>query len=646
MTFVRTFIDWLTLRSVEPGLAQAQYGELQRQIPLLYALLSVNGVAVAFTHHGTAPKWMTIWIPALLVSVSAIRLITWLRRSPGTLSEAEALKRLRRTTLLGAVIALAHVGWPLQLGQYGNEHQQTHVAIFIAITVIGCIFCLMHLPQAALSVTAIVTLPYLAYYMSPGDAIFTAIGFNILLVTLVMIRVLLNSFDGFGKLIRTQIETKRLNEAVTKLAHTDMLTGLPNRRLFFQQADARIDECRRQRRPLALGVIDLDRFKAANDTFGHLFGDQLLEAVGARLIEVFEGNGLVARLGGDEFGFILEAEESVVADLAARACQRLAEPFLLEEVRVSIGASCGIASIRDIPGTSRALYDGADYALYKSKSERRGFATLYSPEHERSIRSERAIEAALQVADLQNEMTVHLQPIASLNGDAVCAFEALARWTSPQLGFVRPDIFIPLAERTGIMHRLTLTLLEKALTALKHVPGETRLSFNLSAHDITCTETIVAITSLVTTSGIDPSRLVLELTETAVVRDFTAAQASIWLLRALGIKIALDDFGTGQSSLSYLRRLPIDMVKIDKSFVAGAEEPKGRDLLCAIVAFCKSMGMKCVAEGVETASQLHLLRSIGCDDYQGYLLAKPMAVDELMLWEDSRVQPQWLSRSA
>ncbi|SMD10668.1 diguanylate cyclase (GGDEF) domain-containing protein [Fulvimarina manganoxydans] len=646
MTLVKKLLDWLALRSVEPGLAQAQYRQLQRQIPLLYALLSVNAVAVAFTHHGTAPVWMTFWIPGLLVAVSAIRLLMWLRSPSALVTDMEALRHLRRTTILGAVISLAYICWSLKIGEYGNEHQQAHVAIFIAITVIGCIFCLMHLPQAAFTVTAIVTLPYLAYYVSPDDAVFTAVGLNILLVTLVMIRVLLNSFDGFSKLIRTQIETERLNKEITKLAHTDMLTGLPNRRLFFSEADASIGRCRREGRPLALGVIDLDRFKAANDTFGHLFGDQLLEAVGARLTEVFEGHGLVARLGGDEFGFILEAEESVVADLAARACQRLAEPFLLEEVRVSIGASCGIASIRDIPGSSRALYDGADYALYKSKSERRGFATLYSPEHERSIRSERAIEAALQVADLQNEMTVHLQPIASLNGDAVCAFEALARWTSPQLGSVRPDIFIPLAERTGIMHRLTLTLLEKALTTLKHVPGETRLSFNLSAHDITCTETIVAITSLVTTSGIDPSRLVLELTETAVVRDFTAAQASIRLLRALGIKIALDDFGTGQSSLSYLRRLPIDLVKIDRSFVAGAEEPKGRDLLCAIVAFCKSMGMKCVAEGVETASQLHLLRSIGCDEYQGYLLAKPMPIDELMLWEDSRVQPQWLSRSA
>ena len=646
MRVVKQFFDWLALRSVEPGLAQAQYGELQRQIPLLYALLGVNAVAVAFTHHGTAPLWLTLWIPSLLVTISAVRLFVWLKSSSAPVSEAQALHHLRRTTVLGALIALAYISWSLTLGQYGEGHQQTHVAIFIAITVIGCIFCLLHLPQAALTVTAIVTVPYLAFYVSPNDAVFTAIGLNILLVTLVMIRILLNSFDGFSKLIRTQIETERLNREVTKLAHTDMLTGLPNRRHFFRQADASIERCRREGRPLALGVIDLDRFKAANDTFGHLFGDHLLEAVGTRLHEIFEGHGLLARLGGDEFAFIVEADESAVANLAGQACQLLAEPFLLDEVTVSIGASCGIASIRDISGTSRALYDGADYALYRTKSERRGFALFYSPEHERSIRSERAVEAALQVANLEAEMAVHLQPIARIDGEAICALEALARWTSPQLGPVRPDVFIPLAERAGIMHRLTLTLLGKALASLQRVPGDVQLSFNLSAHDITCSETILAIMSLVKRSGIDPTRLVMELTETAVVRDFPAAEASIRLLRSLGINIALDDFGTGQSSLSYLRRLPIDKVKIDRSFVAGAEDEAGRELLCAVVAFCKSMRMKCIAEGVEDMAQLQFLHAIGCEYFQGYLLARPMPVEAFLAWDAKRAGPVGLSRSA
>ncbi len=636
MTAMTRFSDWFWLKSVDPALANAQYGEVQGQIPLLYALLSVNAVAVAYTHHGAAPAWMTVWVPAALVAISTVRLFTWTRRSERSVAGAEAIRLLRRTILLGSFIALAYISWSLKLGQYGNEHQQTHVAIFIAITVIGCIFCLMHLPQAALAITAIVTLPYLGYYVSSGDAVYNAIGFNILLVTLVMIRVLLNSFGGFNKLIRSQAETERLNGEITKLAHTDMLTDLPNRRLFFSEADSRVERCRKAGQELALGVIDLDRFKAANDTFGHLLGDQLLEAVGGRLREVFKCRGLVARLGGDEFAFVVEGDTARSMDLAGQACQALSEPFPLGDLTVSIGASCGIATTADIPGGSRALYDGADYALYKAKSERRGFVTLYSPEHERRIRSDRDVEAALLAADLNAEMAVHFQPIACVADGRIMAFEALARWDSPRLGRVPPDTFIPLAERAGIIHRLTLALLAKALACMENFPAGAKLSFNLSAHDLTCHETVVSIMALVRRSGIEPSRLIMELTETAVIRDFDTADASIRLLRSLGLQIALDDFGTGQSSLSYLHRLPIDKVKIDRSFVAGSREAAGRELLSAVVAFCKSMRMRCIAEGVDDASQLAFLRSIGCDAFQGHLLAEPMPIDEVVTWRRRR----------
>ncbi len=283
------------------------------------------------------------------------------------------------------------------------------------------------------------------------------------------------------------------------------------------------------------------------------------------------------------------------------------------------------------------LYDRADYALYRAKSERRGFAVLYSSEHERLIRSERAVEAALQAADLATEMEVNLQPIVSGPNFEMMAVEALARWTSPSLGPIRPDIFIPLAERAGIIHRLTLTLLRKALAHLTRLPAEIRLSFNLSAHDLTSSETVLGIIAMILGSGIEPSRIIMELTETAVMRDFAAAEESIRLLRGLGIKIALDDFGTGQSSLSYLHSLPIDKVKIDRSFVIGTASESGCEVLAAVVALCRSMKMQCIAEGVEDTSQLDILRGIGCDTFQGYLFARPMAIDSLIEWMTLRV---------
>jgi EAL domain-containing protein (putative c-di-GMP-specific phosphodiesterase class I) len=208
------------------------------------------------------------------------------------------------------------------------------------------------------------------------------------------------------------------------------------------------------------------------------------------------------------------------------------------------------------------------------------------------------------------------------------AVEALARWTSPHLGQVRPDIFIPLAERAGIVHRLTLVLFRKALGALDRLSPGTRLSFNLSAHDLASDETVSGMVSLIRQSCPDPSRLILELTETAVVRDFAAAEEAIGQMRGLGARIALDDFGTGQSSLSYLHRLPIDIVKIDRAFVAGACDSSGCELLSAIVALCKSLRMQCIAEGVEELRQLDFLREIGCDACQGFLLGRPMPVDE------------------
>ncbi|WP_244486896.1 EAL domain-containing protein [Aurantimonas sp. Leaf443] len=615
---------------MDSELAMAQYGELRRQIPLLYALLSVNAVAVAYTHQAVAPPVMSTWIPAFLVLACLARLAMWLLRPAKAVAPGEAVTLLRRTTILGTVLALAFIVWSLKLGDYGGEREHAHVALFIAITVIGCIFCLMHLPQAALVVTIVVTGPYLAYYVAGGDSVYLAIAINIVLVTMVMIRVLLNSFRGFETLIRTQAETTRLNREVTLLAHTDMLTGLPNRRLFFAELESELERCRDAGTEFALGVIDLDRFKAANDTFGHLLGDEVLETVGRRLRAVFGPERMVARLGGDEFAFFLPARGDAACRLADEACIALSEPFRFGDVTISIGASCGVATTRDVHGTARSLYEGADYALYNSKNFRRGLATLYSAEHENRIRSERAIEAALQAADFEAETEIHLQPIVCVRRGTVLAVEALARWTSPRVGPVRPDIFIPLAERTGRIHRLTLTLLAKALACLDRLPGSTKLSFNLSAHDLTSGETVLGMVSLIRASCPDPSRLILELTETAVLRDFSAAEDAILLLRALGVQIALDDFGTGQSSLSYLHRLPIDNVKIDRSFLMGSGTPSGRQLLTAIVALCKSLNMRCIAEGVEEEAQLAVLSQIGCDAYQGYVFARPMPLDAFL----------------
>lgn len=622
--------DWLILADVTPDLAVAQFNALQRQVPLLYALLSLNTFAVAYTHFAVAPFWTTVLIPGVLVSASIIRMISWLRRRGQIVSATVAIAQLRRTAILGAILAVAYISWSLFLSRYGGDREQAHIAFFIAVTVIGCIFCLMPLPQAALAVTVIVMGPSLIHYISSGDPIYAAIGINITLVTIVMMRVLLNNYQGFVQVVQSNTETARLNREITLLAHTDPLTGLPNRRLFFTRLEAALEEASATDQELALGVIDLDRFKSVNDSMGHLFGDQLLEAVGSRLKNAFPPEGFVSRLGGDEFAFQIKLSGDDAAALATRICELLSEPYRIGDVTVSVGASCGLATLSGIKGGVGSLYDAADYALYVSKSERRGMVTQYSAAHEDRIRTERVIEAALQSADLESEMDLHFQPIMGGSSCTVVAVEALARWTSPLVGSVGPDVFIPLAERTGIIHRLTDRLFRKAIRVLEKLPRDIKLSFNLSAHDLARSQTILNLVSAIRQSGFSPSRFVFELTETAVMRDFVVAEKSILLLRALGAQIALDDFGTGQSSLSYLRQLPIDKIKIDRSFINDVTSVEGRELLAAIIALSKKMRINCIAEGIETAEHLSILRELGCDEFQGYFFSQPLTADRIV----------------
>jgi diguanylate cyclase (GGDEF)-like protein len=625
---IPALLKWFRVDATQPDIALAQFAELRRQIPLLYALLIVNACAVAYTHYGLAPNGLIAPILALVL-ICCVRLVTWLRRRAVTADARSAIAQLRQTIVLAGIIAVAYITWSLCLDGYGGPYEQGHVALFIAITVVGCIFCLMHLPQAALLVTVIVTVPYLIYYLSMGNTVFFAIAVNIFLVTAVMLQVLFNSYRGFTTLVRSRAEMRRLSDENARLAHTDSLTALPNRRYFFARMASQIATSTAAGSCFAVGVLDLDRFKPINDTHGHVFGDRLLAEVGARLMSVATEDLIVARLGGDEFGFILTGAAANAETVGQSLCELISQSYVFEDNRVSIGCSCGVAVFPDAGSDVHELFDRSDYALYHSKTSGRGSTTLYSAEHESRIRSERAIETALQSADLDREMQIHLQPMVDADLGRVVAVEALARWTSPTLGRVAPERFIAVAERTGLIHMLTLVLLRKSLAELDRLPSGIGLSFNLSAHDITDHQTVLAIVAMIRQANAAPSRIVFELTETAVMRNFEIAETSIKLLRSLGVKIAIDDFGTGFSSLGYLHRLTVDKVKIDRSFVAELDHPSGHNIIASIVGLCRNLELECIVEGVETGEQLAMLRKIGCGIFQGYFFARPMPGAEL-----------------
>ena len=633
----REFIRWMMIDPRHPEIAQAQYNELKTQIPSLYALLMVNAIAVSYTHYDAAPFYLTVGILGPMLLFTGVRLATWLRARHRILGPAEAIAKMRQTVILGSLVAVVYISWSLSLDSYGGPEERGHVALFIAITVIGCIFCLMHLPQAALMVMFIVTVPYLIHYIGQDQDVYIAIAMNIFLVCLVIIQVLLNGYQGFCKLIRSQAalaakqkETERLNAENERLAHTDALTGLPNRRFFFSRLEELIDDIEGADKVFAVGVVDLDRFKLINDTYGHQLGDLLLTEVGNRLKSLDIAGLDICRLGGDEFGFLYKASQEEAAKTGQVICDAISKPYRISDIRMTVGASCGIAFYPEAGSSAHVLFDRSDYALYNSKTSSRGRVTVYSADHEARIRSDRAIESALHRADLDKEFKVYFQPVVSLSDRMIVGFESLARWQNPALGAIPPSEFIPIAEKTGLIHRLTLNLFAKAVQQIQTLPGELCLSFNLSAHDITSSETVAALLEIIRSNDLDPHLVTFEITETSVVGSYEAAAACLTTLRAAGVKLALDDFGTGYSSLGYLHRLPIDCVKIDRSFIAGIDDPVAKNVVTSIVGLCQSMEMLCVLEGVETQNQLEAAELLNCRLVQGYHFAAPMPFEEIL----------------
>lgn len=626
--------------STKPIVVLAQYAQLQTQVPLLYVLLLVNACAVTYSHFQYAPKYATIGFLGLLSAACVWRIIWWLK-SPhsDTIGVDVARSYLDRTTIISGILGGTFLAWSLFMNQYGGIEQHAHVALFIAATVIGCIFCLTCLPSAALLVTFVVTGPYLVYYIALGDKVFSAIALNIALVSGVMVRILLNNYNTFASMVLSknelllkQTETERLNEENDKLAHTDIVTLLPNRRAFFGSFAKLLNDAEQGKGQLAVASLDLDRFKAVNDTYGHLIGDKLLFEVGQRLLTFNSSSVSVARLGGDEFGVLFSKVPANPKEAVQAFCDALRKPFNVDGHIISLGCSAGVALYPDAGRTVQELFDRSDYAAYHMKLHDRGGCALFNIEHEKKLRLELAVEVALVNANLSSELYVRYQPIVCPQTAKVTSVEALGRWDCPTLGTVPPDRFIVIAEKIGIINNITRTLFDKALRDFALMPQDIKLSFNLSAKDITSSAMVDYLVAAIDRSGIDPSRLTFELTETVLMTDFDAAVEGIKALRLLGAKFALDDFGVGYSSLGHLRRLPLDVVKLDRSFLEKSDGVSNENILKSILDLLRTFRLECVVEGVETEAQFDSLANIGFEKLQGYHIAKPLLAIELSSW--------------
>ena len=629
------FVRQFQVELDKPELIRAQVNALSRMIPLLYFILIVNAWILSFNFLGKAPNWLTLYAVSGLTAACVARLLHWWRKRDQPFDERGAVRELKRTNLAAGVLSALFIGWALALVPYGDSSAQAHIALFLAIAMFGSALCLIHLRSAALIVTTAVGVPCVGIFGTSGNAALVGIAVNVCLVIVAVVIVILITYRDFAQMVEAQRRSETLSNENLRLAHLDPLTELPNRRAFFAHLDKVFAAARSNGGRLALGVIDLDGFKPVNDLYGHVTGDRLLIEVASRLssVEVAQGSYFVARLGGDEFAYVIEnpGDDQALLVQAEQIASWLRTPFSMSDTTVQVGGSIGVAVYPELAGSSAQLYERADYALYHGKSAKRGTAVLFSAEHEMRISNDSRIEHALKLADFDRELAVFFQPIVDIRSQTTIGFEALARWTSPTLGPLSPAQFIPVAERAGIIGSLTRALLRKALAAAASWSPELRLSFNLSAYDLSSPEGVLAIVALIESSDFNPRRIDLEITETAFTHDFEQVEKSVDILRLLGCGISLDDFGTGYSSLSRLHALPLTKIKIDRSFVTDLHKnPASRKIVKSLLALSRDMDLDCVVEGVETEAEMDALRALGGKMVQGYYYSAPMAADQVL----------------
>ncbi len=423
------------------------------------------------------------------------------------------------------------------------------------------------------------------------------------------------------------LETKRLD--AERQATEDTLTSLPNRLSFDRQFDARLDASGLHDPPLALLMLDLDRFKQVNDTLGHHAGDELIRAVADRLRAVIGPTDTLARLGGDEFAIVhaCYAGTIEVAGLAQRIVDSIARPFRIQGSEAFVGVSIGIvvatAGRRDRNELSRC----ADIALYEAKSAGRNRAVFYEEAMDEQVQDRHTIEAELREAlRSPDQLWVAFQPLCGSAGEIIGA-EALLRWTHPQLGAVSPARFVPVAESTGLIEQLGEFVLRRATEFGARWPGRS-IAVNISPAQLRNPTFADRVFDLLAETGMQPADLEMEITEGILLDDESTVADTIRSFRRTGIRIALDDFGTGYSSLGYLKRYPVDRIKIDRSFIAQLTTANASDAIVqAMVTLAHALDIDVTAEGVETEEQFRALLGMGCNTFQGYLFSKPLTVD-------------------
>ncbi|HWO37357.1 MAG TPA: EAL domain-containing protein, partial [Candidatus Acidoferrum sp.] len=437
-------------------------------------------------------------------------------------------------------------------------------------------------------------------------------------------------------------ERKHAQEKLRFNATHDVLTGLPNRALFLGRLQSVVDRIKRHpQQAAAVLFIDIDDFKVVNDCYGHATGDTLLKEVSNRLRACMRSDGIIARMGGDEFTVLVEdvADPSDAIRIAERIQASFTQPFLLEGLEVFKSTSIGIALTS--PGTpAEAVLQNADIAMYRAKSQGKSCSELFDRVMHEQVMTRLLLEAKLRYALENEELTLHYQPIVTVDTGAVQGFEALLRWQPSASDSIPPSTFVPIAEQCGLIVPISVWVLKKACLEaaswLQRYPAEPPLyvGINISSKHFSHAGFIGHVKDALEESAVDPQCITIEFTESLAMNDVAATLQTMSQLRTLGVKLSIDDFGTGYSSLSYLRRFSVDSLKIDQSFVK-TMDAENYAIVKTIVGLARSLDLKVVAEGVETTHQRQRLATAGCGSAQGYLFAKPMPAKSVGVFLES-----------
>lgn len=640
---VRAFWEAVTyIGDADSVLARAllvnQLQNLKRKVPILHLVVLVNSLGLAIAHSFHGPVTLSAALPGALIAFFLIRFIrrvdTW-----GVMEPEAILQSLRQTLISTSLIAIGFGAWGLMLIEFGDRQHQAFTAIFIFMSSLGGAYCLGSLPKAAKYMILFAGLPMATRLLVTGDLLLMGMGLNLIFVAILVIRMLSAYFASIEELIESreaivdQIARSEVAEArAIQTAMTDALTGLSNRRALTLSLNRLISDASQgdENVPIRFGVamMDLNGFKPINDTYGHAVGDEVLVTIASRLDRLIKNDGLVARLGGDEFAALITTVHSDTDCLTygRKICDLINEPMVIGDTTLRISGSCGFSIFPVSGANSDLLINRADTALYHCKRNSSVDVAVFQLDLEEHLRRRMKVDQALRSAIEAREIDVAFQPVFDLKSGFLKSFEALARWYHPEIGEVAPDEFIESAEQSGLIGDLTCLILSKALTEASSWNKSVSIAINISAAQVGDPATGLMIISALNQARIMPQRMIIEITETALLTDLAQARRTISDLRTAGIRVYIDDFGTGHSALSYLLELDFDMVKVDKSFVRSTtSSEESRQLLKGIRDLCGAIEIPCIAEGIENDEQRAVVTSMGFEFGQGDGLCVPIA---------------------